>query len=156
MLAGLLIRIFYQFHEHIYSNISKIIFEKKNSNILMLKYTINPVQLHIFTNVIHCFRLPLWVGYYIINCYISSSIKGKNWLKNKGMCVLLFDVFKHLLFKKLTFSKLVEKINFLERKIWRNALALKNKKVQGTFRETFILALSSAVFYLQNCVSDFF
>ena len=39
----------------------------------------------------------------------------------------------------------------------RNALVLKNKKVQGIFGETCILALSSlAVFHLQNCVSDFF
>ena len=59
--------------------------------------------------------------------------------------------------EKLTFSKLVGKINFWEKKIWRNALALKTKKVQGIFRETFILALlSSAVFGLQNRLSDFF
>ena len=59
--------------------------------------------------------------------------------------------------EKLTFSKLVGKINFWEKKIWRNALALKTKKVQGIFRETFILALlSSAVFGLQNRFSDFF
>ena len=39
----------------------------------------------------------------------------------------------------------------------RNALALKSKKVQGIFGETFILALfSSAAFRLQNHVSDFF
>ena len=39
----------------------------------------------------------------------------------------------------------------------RNALALKSEKVQGILGETFILALlSSAVFRLQNCVSDFF
>ena len=45
----------------------------------------------------------------------------------------------------------------LGKKIWRNALTLKNKKVQGIFGETFILALlSSAVFRLQNHVSDFF
>ena len=31
------LRIFYQFHEQIYSNVSKIHFEKKNSNYLMLK-----------------------------------------------------------------------------------------------------------------------
>ena len=30
---------------------------------------------------------------------------------------------------------------FLEKKIWRNALVLKSKKVQGIFRETVILAL---------------
>ena len=42
-------------------------------------------------------------------------------------------------------------------KIWRNALALKSKKVQGIFSKKYILALlSSAVFRLQNYVSDFF
>ena len=36
-------------------------------------------------------------------------------------------------------------------------LALKSKKVQGIFGKNFILALlSSAVFHLQNSVSDFF
>ena len=59
--------------------------------------------------------------------------------------------------EKLAFSKLVGKLNFSENFFWRNALALKSKKVQGMFREMFILAiLSSAVFRLQNRVSDFF
>ena len=35
-------------------------------------------------------------------------------------------------------------------------VALKNKKVQVIFEETFILTLSSAVFRLQNRVADFF
>ena len=35
---------------------------------------------------------------------------------NKGMCVLLLDVFKHLLLRKLTFSKLVRKLYFVEKK----------------------------------------
>ena len=85
------------------------------------------------------------------------------------MCVLLFDVFNgcsssikdinRLIWKwmsniyywdKLTFSK-------LQFSRIRNALTLKSKKVQGIFGETFILALlSSAVFRLQNHVSDFF
>ena len=46
---------------------------------------------------------------------------------------------------------------FLGKKIWKNALALKSKKVQGIFGESFILALlSSAVFRLQNRPSDLF
>ena len=50
-----------------------------------------------------------------------------------------------------------QNFDFLGKKIWRNALTLKSKKVQGIFGETFILALSSsAVFRLQNRVSDFF
>ena len=60
---------------------------------------------------------------------------------------------KHLKKEKLTFSN----FDFLGKKIWRNALTLKSKKVQGIFGKTFILALlSSAVFRLQNRVSDFF
>ena len=58
--------------------------------------------------------------------------------------------------EKLTLSELVEK-EISWKKIWRNAVALKDKKVQGIFWKTFILALlSSAVFRLQNNVSDFF
>ena len=69
------------------------------------------------------------------------------------MCVLLFDVFKHLLLRKTDVLKTCRKSKFLGKKIWRNALALKSKKVQGIFGETFILALlSSAVFRLQNRV----
>ena len=90
------------------------------------------------------------------------------------MCILLFDVFnwcslitlrkkikKYSNIKRQTFTikKNWEKLKifyFLEKKIWRNALALKSKKVQGISGETFILALSSsAVFRLQNHVSDF-
>ena len=58
--------------------------------------------------------------------------------------------------EKLTFSKLVGKVNL--KTICRNApLPLKNKKLQGMFGETFILVLFfSAVFCLQNSVSDFF
>ena len=64
------------------------------------------------------------------------------------MCVLLFDVFKHLLSRKTSQTCLKSK---------RNKLALKSKKVQGIFEKTIILALfSSALFHLQACVSDFF
>ena len=63
------------------------------------------------------------------------------------MCVLLFDVFKYLLLRKTDVLKTCRKSKFLQNKIWRNAPALKGKKVQGIFGETFILALlSSAVF----------
>ena len=73
------------------------------------------------------------------------------------MCVLLFDVFKHLLLRKTDVLKTCRKSKFLGKKIWKNALALKSKKVQGIFGKTFILALlSSAVFRLQNRVSDLF
>ena len=73
------------------------------------------------------------------------------------MCVLLFDVFKNLLLRKTEVLKTCRKSKFLGKKMWRNALALKSKKVQGIFGKTFILALlSSAIFRLQNRVSDFF
>ena len=53
--------------------------------------------------------------------------------------------------------KTCRKSKFLGKKIWRNALALKSKKVQGIFGETFFLELlSSADFRLKNPVSDFF
>ena len=73
------------------------------------------------------------------------------------MCVLLLDLFKHLLLRKTDVLKTCRKSKFLGKKIRRNALALKSKKVQGIFGKTFILALlSSAVFRLQKRVSDFF
>ena len=59
---------------------------------------------------------------------------------------------KQLLLRKTDVLK-----NFLGKQIGRNALTLKSKKVQSIFGGTFILALSSsAVFHLQNHVSDFF
>ena len=71
---------------------------KPRSN--LVKDTINPLQqLFIFTYAIRCSRLPFWEGFFI-NLYIFSSIKDTNWLINKGMCVLLFDGFKHLTLKK--------------------------------------------------------
>ena len=73
------------------------------------------------------------------------------------MCVLLYDVFKHLLLGKTDFLKTRRQSKFLGKKIWRNALVLKSKKVQGIFGKNFILALLSwAVVLLQNGVSDFF
>ena len=73
------------------------------------------------------------------------------------MCVLLFDVFKYLLLRKTDIVKTCRKSKFLGIPFWRHALALKSKMLQGIFGKMFILALlSSAVFCLQNCVSDFF
>ena len=73
------------------------------------------------------------------------------------MHVLLFDVFEHLLLRKTHVLKTFWRSKFLRKKLWRNALALKSKKVQGIFGKMLILALlSSAVFHLQNRVSDSF
>ena len=73
------------------------------------------------------------------------------------MCVLLLDVFKHLLVRKTDVLKTCLKSKFLGKKIRRNAIVLKSKKVEGIYGNTFILALlSSAVFVLQKSVSDFF
>ena len=115
-----------------------------------VKDTINPSQLFIFTNNIRCSRLPLWVGCFIyfkflhVSFHIFSSIKETNWLMNKRMCVLLFDVFKHLLLRKTEVLKTYLKSKLLGKKIWRNALALKSKTVQGIFEKTFIMALLSS------------
>ena len=56
------------------------------------------------------------------------------------MYVLSFDVFKHLPLRKTDVLKTCRKSKFLGKKIWRNALALKSKKAQGIFGETFVLA----------------
>ena len=59
--------------------------------------------------------------------------------------------FKHLLLRKTDVLKTCRKSKILGEKIWRNAIAMKSKKVQGIFGETFILALlCSAVFRLQS------
>ena len=50
---------------------------------------------------------------------------------------------KHILLWKTVVLKTCGKIKFLGKKIWVNELALKSKKVQGLFGETFILALLS-------------
>ena len=78
---------------------------------------------------------------YFINRYIFSSIKEASWLINKVMCVLLSDVvFKHSekLFRKTDLLKTCRKSKYLGKKIWRNALAWKSKKLQGIFGKTFI------------------
>ena len=59
------------------------------------------------------------------------------------MCVLLFYIFKHLLLRKTDVLKTCWKSKFLGKKMWRNALALKSKKVQGIFGKKSILALLS-------------
>ena len=83
----------------------------------------------------------------MIKRYIFSSIKETNWLINKGMCVLLFDVFRQLLLRKIDVLKTCRKGKFLGKKTWRNTLALKSKTVQHIFGKTFILALLSSIHY---------
>ena len=63
----------------------------------------------------------------------------------------------NILLRKTDVLKTFRKRTFLGKKIWRNVLALKSKKVQDIFRKTFIFGivvfiLSSAVFCLQNCL----
>ena len=73
------------------------------------------------------------------------------------MCILLFDGFKHLLLRKTDILKICRKSKFFRKKIWRNALLLKNINLEGILGKTFILALlSSAVYHIHDCVSDFF
>ena len=71
-----------------------------------------------------------------INCYIFSSIKETNLLINTEICVLLLDVFKHLLLRKTDVLKTCRKSKFLRKKIWKNALVLKSKNIQGMFEKT--------------------
>ena len=47
------------------------------------------------------------------------------------MCVLLSEVFKHLRLRKTGILKTCQKSKFLGKKILRNTLALKSKKIQG-------------------------
>ena len=54
---------------------------------------------------------------------------------------VLLSVFKYLLLRKTVVLKTCRKCKFVGKKIWRNAVALKSKKVQGIFGKTFILAL---------------
>ena len=131
---------------------------------------INPLQLFIFTNVIGCSRLPIWVGYFIYlkftrfsslvyQLYIFSSINKRNWLINRGIFVLLFDVFKHLLLRKTDVLKTCQKS-----KIWRNALALKCQKVQGIFGKllfwhyylqlSFVYKIVSHISFKLFCLGD--
>ena len=66
------------------------------------------------------------------------------------MCVLLFDVFKYLVLRKTDVLKTYWKSKFLRKKMWKNALALKSKKVQVIFGKTFILALLSLSEFLRK------
>ena len=74
----------------------------------------------------------------------SGSIKEINRLIWKGMSNLYYRA--QLTFPKLWFSR---------KEILKNALSLKNRKVQGIFGGRFILGLSSStVFRLQDHVLD--
>ena len=53
-------------------------------------------------------------------------------------------------------EKYFSEIQFLGKEIWRNALALKSKKVKVILGKAFLVLTSSAVFRLLNCVSDFY
>ena len=72
------------------------------------------------------------------------------------MCVLLFDVFKHLLSRKADVLKTCQKIKFLRMNL-KKCTNFEEQKGARYIRENVYLALlSSAVFCLQNRVSDFF
>ena len=61
----------------------------------------------------------------------------------------MFFYLMFLLLRKTGVVKTCRKSNFLKKKVWRNALALRIKKIQVIFRKTFILALLSS--FLLNC-----
>ena len=89
-----------------------------------------------------------------INRYIFSSIKETNWLINKGTGVLFYYVFKDLLLPKTDVLETCRKRKFLGKKIWRNALVLKSKKIQGIFGKTFSLTLLSSTVFVYKTVSQ--
>ena len=52
------------------------------------------------------------------NSFVAEvTFKERNWLINKGVCVLLFDVFKYLLLRKTDVLKTCPKSKFLGKKI---------------------------------------
>ena len=63
----------------------------------------------------------------------------------------VFDVFKHLLLRKLTLSELVEKVNFSERK-FKKMHSFEEQKGTRYTRES----VYSAAFRLQDRASNFF
>ena len=68
-------------------------------------------------NLKKCTSFEEQKGTRYINRYIFSSIKETNWLIKKEMCVLLFDVFKHLPLRKIDVIKTCRKRKFLGKKI---------------------------------------
>ena len=87
------------------------------------------------------FLFLFFLFFFTLNTFIliiKHNRKVNFHLFNRIICVPLISLCKNL------------KLVFLGKKIWRNALALKNKNVQGIF-ETFILTFSSsAIFRLEN------
>ena len=72
------------------------------------------------------------------------------------MYVLLFDVFKHLLLRKTDVLKTCPKNKFLQKKSWRNALALKSKMVQNVYFGIIIFScLSSRKQFLRFFLNHF-
>ena len=143
------------------------VFQSTYQNTDVIKDPINNLQLFIFTNVTRWSRLPLWVGYFIyfqfthviqyfINRYIFSSIKETNWIINKEMCVLLFNVFKHLLFKKTDVLKIFGKSKFLRNKIWRNARALNSERCKVYSGKRLFWHYYLQLTFVYNRISDFF
>ena len=124
----------------------------------------NPLQLFIFTNVICCSTLQLCTCYFSsLSIATSYSIKETNWLINKKMCVLLSAVFKHLRMRKSDILKTCWKSKFLGKKIWRNTLTLKSKKVQGILVKIVYFGITFSCFlctkprlrFLLKCFSFF-
>ena len=70
------------------------------------------------------------------------------------MRALLFDAFKHLLLRKTDVLKPCRKSKFLGKKIWRNALALKSKKVEDIFQLSFVYKTMSQISFKLFCSGD--
>ena len=111
-------------------------------------YSINFTQSGLFVLTFRsCSKTSWWVGYFIhFKC-------------TRVFFYLMFLMISYYGQECQTFT--IEQnwrsqnFNFLGKKIWRNALALKSKKVQGIFGETFILGLSSSFISVGLAPSSF-
>ena len=79
----------------------------------------------------------LWSGFYQGCANLHNP--GQKWVWNSPAQIgLISKGLSNIYYREtLTFSN----FDFLEKKIWRNAPALKRKKVQGIFGETFIFGI---------------
>ena len=94
-----------------------------------------------------------------INRYIFSSLKETNWLINKGMCVLLFYVFKHVLLRGR--SQNLWKSKFVGEKILKKCTSFEKQKGTRYIRENvyfgiIIFSCLSSTKPCLRCLLNFF
>ena len=66
--------------------------------------------------------------------------------------VIISNLLKHLLLRKTDIRKTCRKTKFLGKKIWRNALALKSKKVQGIIYVYFGIIIFNCLSSPNSCL----